>query len=432
MIMTRALLVVAVVCLIAESVGAAGLEAGAAKTDITPPTGFPMWGYAARHDKPSTDVLDPLQARALVLKVGDAKIALVSLDLGRAPHRESMQRIRDALKLDGFTELFLVASHTHHGPVLELDTWPKPEKPYTRELEEKLVAVIKKADAARVPARYGVASAETKLNRNRQSKRDDRPTDPELLVLRVEDLKGKPIAHAVNFAAHPTMHPAELMKFSADYPGAMAKLVEAETGALCLFLLGAAGDLSANPPEGVKGPDAFGKRLGEDVLKLIGTIKVAVRAGSGSDGKAEPELLAAREELKFPCVVDIANPQIKFALGKAFFPELIGFFEKEYKAGVRPMVTVALLDQSVGFVGISGEPFCEHALTLRRRARLSHVFVMGYCNDYQQYFPTIQAAAEGGYGTAPPVATAEIGAGERLTDRALIKLYQLRGKLPEK
>ena len=65
---------------------AAGLEAGAAVADITPPTGFPMWGYAARHDKPSTGVLDPLKSRALLsLKVGDAKIALVSLDLGRAP-----------------------------------------------------------------------------------------------------------------------------------------------------------------------------------------------------------------------------------------------------------------------------------------------------------------------------------------------------------
>jgi hypothetical protein len=55
---------------------------------------------------------------------------------------------------------------------------------------------------------------------------------------------------------------------------------------------------------------------------------------------------------------------------------------------------------------------------------------MGYCNDYQQYFPTIQAAAEGGYGTAPPHAVAELGAGEQLMDKTLIKLYQLQGKLP--
>src|SRR5262245_32163678 len=142
--MIRSLLAIVAGILAAGSAQGAELEAGAAKADITPPIGFPMWGYAARHDKPSVGVLDTLFARALVLKAGDAKIALVGLDLGRAPTRDSMQRIRDALKKDGFTELFLVASHTHHGPVLELDTWPKPEKPYTCELEEKLIASSRK------------------------------------------------------------------------------------------------------------------------------------------------------------------------------------------------------------------------------------------------------------------------------------------------
>ena len=64
-------------------------------------------------------------------------------------------------------------------------------------------------------------------------------------------------------------------------------------------------------------------------------------------------------------------------------------------------------------------------------AMVPYVFVMGYCNDYHQYFLTIQAAAEGGYGTSPPIAVAELGAGERLADRALTKLYQLRDKLPD-
>src|SRR5262245_43514471 len=72
--------------------------AGAAKTDITPPIGFPMWGYGARHDMPSAGVLDPLQTRALVLAVGNEKLALVGLDLGRAPTRQSMARIRAEVK----------------------------------------------------------------------------------------------------------------------------------------------------------------------------------------------------------------------------------------------------------------------------------------------------------------------------------------------
>jgi hypothetical protein len=399
----------------------ADFEAGAAKADITPPTGYPMWGYASRKDRPSTGVRDRLHARALVLAVDDAKIALVSLDLGRAPTRTSMQRIRDALKPDGFTELFLVASHTHHGPVIELDNWPREGKPYVRELEEKLVEVIREADAKKRSARYGVASTEVPFNRNRQSKRKDPPSDRELLVLRVEDLAGKPIAAAVNFAAHPTMLPADLMEFSADYPGAMAKRVEDETGAPCLFLQGAAGDLSANPPQGIRGPDEFGRKLGDIVLSLAKDIRMT---GKGT------RLAARHEELRFQCTVNIKNPFIRTALDRAFFPELIDFFAKEYADGVRPMVATAVLDDTIGIVGVSGEFFSEHAVSLKHRARLPHLFFLGYCNDYQQYFPTIQAVSEGGYGTGLPIAVAELGAGEKVIDRALIHLYRLRGLVP--
>src|SRR5262245_18250326 len=108
----------------------AGLAAGAAKIEITPPTGHPMWGYGARHDAPSVGVLDPLHARALVLSAGGRRIALVSLDLGRAPTRLSTAAIRARVKeAAGVEHLFLVASHTHHGPVLELDDWPDPKTP---------------------------------------------------------------------------------------------------------------------------------------------------------------------------------------------------------------------------------------------------------------------------------------------------------------
>lgn len=408
-----------VLLLFAAPARAADLEAGAATADITPPTGHPMWGYASRRDKPSEGVLDPLHAKALVLQSGTGKIALVSLDLGRAPTRTSMARIRKALAADAFTELFLVASHTHHGPVIELDDWPK-EKPYVRELESTLVALIRKADAAKVPARAVFASTESTLNRNRQSKRADAPVDRELLVMRLDTLDGKPIAVAVNFAAHPTMHPDKLMKFSADFPGVMAKTVEAATGVPCLYLQGAAGDLSPNGP---RDPDAFGKRLGDDVLKLLTEAKSP--AGKGT------EVVARREEFAFKCQIDVKSVLVRGALERAFFPELIGFFEAEYKDSVvRPTLTVATLGESVGFVGVSGEFFCDHALSLKRRARVPHLFLLGYCNDYQQYFPTIQAVSEGGYGTGLPVSVSELGAGEKVIDRALIHLYQLRGKVP--
>jgi hypothetical protein len=397
------------------------LRAGAARVDITPPLGSPMWGYGARHDGPSVGVLDPLRARALVLAVGAERIALVSLDLGRAPTRQGTANIRARVKKEaGVEHVFLVASHTHHGPVLELDRWPSAKNPYVRQLEEKLAGAIIAAARDLRPARVGVASAQVPFNRNRHSKLADKPVDRELLVLRVEDGRGKPIAHAVNFAAHPTMHPWRVYRFSADYPGALADLVEKETGAPCLFLQGAAGDLSANAGE-ARGPVQFGQILGRRVLELAKTIKCAA--------VSEPTLKAREEDFKFGKRFDLGFRAVRAVFEAAFFKELVDFYEREYREGIRPHLTVALLNEQIGFVGVSGEFFCSHALRLKQRARLPHLFFLGYCNDYQQYFPTIEAAAEGGYGADPTVSPVEVGAGERMMDRALIHLYQMRGKL---
>ncbi len=408
--------------------GAAGparadaLLAGAAKIDVTPPPGYAMWGYAARRDAPCVGVSDKLHARALVLAIGGERLALVSLDLGRPPTRASFATIRARVKKDAAVDhLFLVASHTHHGPVLEVDTWPTPRTSYVRALEKKIGDVVVSAAKGLQPARLGVASKETALNRNRHSKRPGAPVDRELLVLRVEDARGKVIAHAVNFAAHPTMRPAGTRKFSADYPGPLAELVEKETAAPCLFLQGASGDLS--PKADRMSPEAFGQAVGREVLALAKGIRCAA--------PAKPTLRGREENFKFACRIDLGNPAIVTALGLAFFPELVAFFEREYREGVRPRLTTALLDGRIGFVGVSGELFCGHALALKKRARLEHLFVFGLCNDYQQYLPTIEALSEGGYGTQTYVSPAGFGAGERMMDRALIHLFQMRGKLRE-
>jgi hypothetical protein len=420
---TRALLVA--LCLILHPAPslAQELQAGVATTDITPPVGYAMWGYGARHDKPSVGVLDPLHARALVLDTGGERIAIVALDLGRAPTRQSTAVIEKAVKSQaGVKHIFLVGSHTHHGPVIEVDTWPNPEHSYVRELEKKLTGVIVEAAKSLQPARLGIASKEVPYNRNRHSKRPEPPVDREFLVLRIDSLNGKPIAYAVNFAAHPTMYDAKMMKFSADYPGALSEFVQKETGAPCLFLQGAAGDMSTNRGS-APGPVEFGQMLGREVLTLAGTIQ--------STSPKEGTLQVAEDTFRFKSRVDLNNPAIRMIFVRAFYPDLEAFYERDYKEGVRPRMTTALLDGRIGIVGVSGEFFCGHSLSLKRRARLEHVLFLGYCNDYQQYFPTIEAASEGGYGADAGVSTAEVGAGEQMINRALIHLYKMRGKLAD-
>lgn len=408
--------------LLASRVTAEPLRAGTARVDVTPPTGYAMWGYAVRRDLPSVGVRDPLLARAVVLEVGTQRIALVSLDLGRAPTSESMKVIRDrARKEANVAHVFLVASHTHHGPVLELDNWPKGQKPYVHTLQEKLADVIARAARELRPARLGIAAKDVPLNRNRHSRRAEKPVDRELIVVRVEAADGQVIAHLVNFAAHPVMTPAKLREFSADYPGALAKAVEAELGGLCLFLQGAEGDLSPNAPPGKGSPQEFGHVLAKEVVALSKGVRCTLAAPSG--------LKVRERDFVFGSRVDLGNPFIRAAYSMVFFKGLIDFYAREYREGVRPHLTTALLDGRIGLVGVSGEVFCEHALHLKRRARLEHLLFFGCCNDYHQYFPTIQAVAEGGYGADAEVSPVEVGAGERIMDRALIDLLEMRGRI---
>ncbi len=391
-------------------------QAGAAKVDITPPIGFPMWGYANRHDQPSMGVLDPLFARIVVLSDGTKRVALVSLDLGRAPTRDSVARIRKKIQVDG---LFLVASHTHHGPVLELDSWPTKEKPYVRALEERLVTAINEAATKLQPARWGVHGAQVPWNRNRHSQLAVKPIDSRFTVVRIEDLKHQPIAHLVNFAAHPTFLSSRDRRFSADYPGALAGVVEKELGGMCLFLQGASGDLAPRP-DPMETYQSFGVKLGRAVIDA--SPKILCKAPAAAFQVRQRDFVFAKR-------IDVGHPLMQVFFSYAFFPALVQFYEREYRDGIRPTLTTFLWSDQLALVGGSGEFFCQHAVRLHERSRLEHVLFLGYCNDYHQYFPTIEGAAEGGYGGDELVAPVELGAGEKMMDRALIDLFEMRGKL---
>lgn len=144
---------------------------------------------------------------------------------------------------------------------------------------------------------------------------------------------------------------------------------------------------------------------------------------------AHASLEVREERLRFKARLDFANPMVKAAYQKAFFPELVPNYIDEYADGVRPRLTVALLNGDVGLVGVSGEFFSNHAIRLKQRARVKQLFFFGYANGYHQYFPTIEAVAEGGYGADNAVSPVAVGAGEEVMNRALVLLYQMMGKI---
>ncbi len=409
----------------------ATFRVGYAERDITPEEPMPMWGYAARRDALSEGVLDRLYAKAVVIDVGGDKLALVGLDLGRGPTDAMMREIRAAVKsASGVNWVLVSGSHTHHGPVIELLDEPGRGQDkfdyavaYAKALPGKIIDAINEAAAGTVDARMGWGSRETDLNRNRHTKKQPKPRDPELAVVRFDDLQGQPIALMVNFAAHATIHDEKDLRFTSEWPGHMQMSVEGRMPAHCFFMQGAAGDMSPNTNEQRRGIDGFGKAMADVVLEIAQGIQTRV--------PERPDIRGMEEQFAFPMRIQIDTPVVRGAFKMAFFPELVEAMMAEFAGNmIRPSVTTMLLNHELALVSGSGEFFCQHANRLKRESKAPETLWIGYCNGHHMYFPTREAIEEGGYGADPMVSWVPPGCGEDLVTKALANIETLMAPQP--
>jgi neutral ceramidase len=412
----------------ARAADSTAFRVGAADKDITPPPGIPMWGYGARHDALSQGALDPLMAKAIVIAAGDDKVALVGIDLGRGPTEAMMTTIRrEIADKAGIQHVLITGSHTHHGPVIELIDEPGLGKgkfdvavAYSQKLPRLLALTILDADKSSKPAKMGVATESAQLNRNRHTKREPKVTDPMLAVVRFDDLENKPIAVLVNFAAHPVMTKENVLKYSADYPGFLKKKVEAELATKCVFMQGASGDMSPNPNPGPWEPKSFGETVADHVLALA--------RSANTETPAHPSVKGMVDTFHFKTRVDLKEPRVSGVFERAYFPEITRNYVKLYGDGLTAELNTVLINGELALVGGSGEFFCNHANRLRARSYVKNTLFFGYCNGHGMYFPTIEAASEGGYGADAGVSLVELGGGERMMDKALMNIYLMQGK----
>jgi hypothetical protein len=92
-------------------------------------------------------------------------------------------------------------------------------------------------------------------------------------------------------------------------------------------------------------------------------------------------------------------------------------------------VTTLLINKQIALVGMPGEPFVDFQISLRDRCPVQDCMLLGYTNGYYDYFPTILAASQGGYGAGDSDTYVAVGAGEHMLDHAVIRLYRMLGEL---
>jgi hypothetical protein len=429
---------------IAPGASAAGLRAGVARVEITPPVGVDLWGYAARKS-PATGTLDPLMARVLVLEAGEKRLALVVLDLGRTFGPASLERLREtARKNNGISYTLVQATHTHSGPVI-LDEYPNNAVPAW---ETEALARISKAidDAARtlVDARLGTGRGSAYIGYNRIRVNADgtvtmlwrnptrvatAPVDPTVSVVRVDAADGKPLAILVNYSCHPVVFGADNLEYSADFPGAMARTVEVTLGGapICFFLQGACGDINVYDATTPVQEDAVGKRdwaglrLGEEASRVAKSIV--------TQPDPQASLDFAEETMTFR--LRWSPEKFRQGLIASFGEQFVEKFAPRIRDQVPATVATLLINKRLAMMTMPGEPFVDYQINWRDRCPVRDALFLGYANGYVGYFPTIRAAATGGYGAASSTTWVEVGAGERIVDNAVRRVYEMLGRLTE-
>jgi len=429
---------------LAASAQAAGLKAGVAKVEITPPLGEKMWGYAARKD-PAKGVLDPLYARVLVLEAGEKKLGLVVLDLGRTFGPAQIERLRvSARQASGISYLLVQATHTHSGPVI-LDEYAENAVPaWETAALEKIAKAIDEATNHTVEARLGTGRGIAYIGYNRirvnpdgtvtmfwrnETRVPTAPVDPTVSVLRVDTAEGKPLAILVNYSCHPVVFGADNLQYSADFPGVMTRAVEQAMGGepLCFFLQGAPGDINvydATTPveqDAVKKRDWAGERLGQEAARVAKSIH--------TEADAQPSIDFVEDMMTFRLRWDLEK--FRQALLASFGEEFVKNFAPRIKPEIPVPVATVLINKRIALMTMPGEPFVEYQINWRDRCPARDAFFLGYANGYDGYFPTIKAASIGGYGAASATTWLEVGAGERMVDHAIVRTYEMLGRLSE-
>jgi len=269
-------------------------RAGVARRDITPPVGIyhRMWG-AAMHDR-AEGVHKPLLATMLWLEPlggqgGPMVVASFDHCILDGREMDAMRKaVAAAVGIDPHG-VQLCVSHTHGSGWMSRERSHLPGGdligPYLDGLLRAVVSMATEAKASAADATivYGLGRCNLAAHRDFVDPDDGKsvcgfnpsgPADDTLLVARVAAASGRSIATMVNYACHPTTLAWDNRLVTPDWVGSMRELVEAETGAPCLFLQGASGDLG--PRRGFVGDtevaDGNGRVVGHCALAAIGSL----------------------------------------------------------------------------------------------------------------------------------------------------------------
>jgi hypothetical protein len=431
------------------------LLAGTGRCDITPAPGTPQGGWGAQTHQRGSGADMPFYATALVLSDGEEPAAIVDVD-AIGFDREWTDKILEAIvDLTGLRRerIRFSCTHTHSGPntfrLATISEGLDMALGYLESLPRRIAAAVWQARENLRPARCAAGAGSCAINVNRRLRLSDGAvvvgrnwpgvTDPTLRVVRFDDLDERPLATIVHYACHGTTMAWQTRMFTPDFPGPARQVVERQVGGTCLFLQGAAANLT--PRRGFTGDCAVYRRLGKIVgleasrialeietlprrERFLGVMPSGAPIALYEDEPVEEEpppfrvaqrmiRLPARkfrppEELEAEAAALVAEMnrlrrqgtenELRLATAKATQAgwragDARLYYGQEWIEWEMQCIRIGPL----ALLSVAGEPFIEIAQRIVAESPFEHTLVSGYSNGGFGYIPTREAFAEGGY-----------------------------------
>lgn len=418
------------------------LRAGAATSNITPPLGVSLNG--GMQDRSATHIHDELHARTLVLAQGDMTLAIVVCDscmlpravLDKAKH---LAHGHTGIPMD---RMLISATHTHTAPTATGVFQSEPEAEYCEFLVRRISDCIRRAAHNLEPAQvgWGVGREATQVFNRRWKMRErfamtdpfgrpDRvrmnppqasadlvepagPIDPEVGVLAVRSLAGRPLALLANYSLH-YVGGTGTGDVSSDYYGEFAErtsqLLAADEGDppfVAMMSNGTSGNI--NNINFRAAPQA---RESYVQIRAVAALLAAEAARVAKEIEYRTNVTLAMREAKLRLARrptpkdDVARA--KFILSKASGGMLSGVEAIYARETVLlneypPFVETMCQAVRIGELGIAASPcetFVETGLAIKAASPLKPTFTIELANDYCGYLPTAEQHQLGGYET---------------------------------
>lgn len=447
----------------------AGLQAGAAAVDITPPPGTSLDGVISKNGS-VTGVHDRIFSRALVLDDGNTRIAICVNDLCMVERSYFDRAKKIVFEKTGLPvdRILMTSTHTHAAPRVPYGRASEKDDAYYEQLIEQMAAAIIQAEQNLAPARiawgsfdagkyaacrrflaekgsvslnpFGVAGEQIKSvsGRSKSIIQPAAPIDPQCSVLAVQHRDGSPLAVLGNMSIH-YCGGYQKGQISADYFGAYArhlakKLTTEKSHPPFVGMLsnGTSGNVGAVMKQDQQKYAAFewieesGKQFAEQSLKVIDQLNyksdlnidmIEQELELGIRRPDAARLAWAREILEHP------QQKTVHSWSKIYATEAVEL--SKYPA-TEKIKLQAIRIGDLGIAGLPCEVFTETGLAIKDQSPFKATFSMELANGSSGYLPTPQQHALGGYETWPARSSyLEIDAETKIRQTALKLLNQL-------